>query len=141
MIKIDGSLFIQIVNFLFLIWVLNVVLYRPIRNVLAKREEKVTGLETDISSFSTGATEKDEAYRTGIKDARIKGVQEKEKQVQAAEEEEKEIINKINQQAQANLAAVREKVKKEADDVRSSLLQEVDTFATQISEKILGRRV
>jgi len=44
----DASVFIQIINFLFLIWVLNLIIYKPIRNILIQRKEKFSGLEADI---------------------------------------------------------------------------------------------
>lgn len=141
MISVDGSLFIQIINFLFLIWVLNTVLYRPIRNMLQQRKNKVSGLQEDIDSFSQTAREKDEAYYTGIKAARVKGLKEKEKYVQAAEEEEREIIARINEKAHAELEKVRQKIQTEAEEVKETLLQEVDRFANDIGEKILGRAV
>ena len=45
MIKIDYSLIIQIINFLFLIWVLNSLVFRPIRNILTQRRDKIDGME------------------------------------------------------------------------------------------------
>ena len=45
MIKIDASVVLQIVNFVFLIVVLNVVLFKPVRKILRQRKEKVDGLE------------------------------------------------------------------------------------------------
>ena len=45
MVNIDGTLFVQIANFIILIFVLNSVLYRPIRKILKEREEKVNGLD------------------------------------------------------------------------------------------------
>jgi len=54
MIKVDMSFIIQIINFLFLIWALNVVLYRPIRGILARRYEKVSGLERRVLIFFIG---------------------------------------------------------------------------------------
>ena len=135
----DESIFIQIVNFLFLIWILNVILYKPVRNILIQRKEKITGLEENIETLNRDAREKDEAFALGIKEARAKGFDEKEALVQAATDEEKAIIEKINQKAQADLAEVREKIAKDADDVRVSLQKEIDAFANAIGEKILGR--
>jgi F-type H+-transporting ATPase subunit b len=137
----DVSLFIQIVNFLFIIWVLNVILYRPIRNILIQRKEKVTGFEQIIETLTQDAQEKDEAYFSGIKDARAKGLKEKEALVQAAADEERRIIEEINQKAQADLVEIREKIAKDAENVRESLQQEIDTFANAIGNKILGRAV
>jgi F-type H+-transporting ATPase subunit b len=141
MIKIDVSLLIQIVNFLFLIWILNLVLYKPIRNVLIKRNDKVKGLEQDIETFNRDAGEKDDAYAEGIKTARAKGLEKKGALISAASDEEKKIIEKINRQAQADLAAIRNKITKETEEVRSALQREIDVFANEICQKILGRTV
>ena len=137
----DGSTLIQIVNFLFTIWVLNLLLYKPIRKILKQRKEKVDGLELSIETSTKDAREKDEAFSAGIKEARARGVEKKNELVQEATDEEKSIIADINQKAQAELAQMREKVKKEAEVARDSLQKEVDGFADQISEKILGRAV
>ena len=55
MVSIDGSLFIQIANFIFLILVLNMVLFKPIRKVLVQRQEKISGLEKDIETADKDA--------------------------------------------------------------------------------------
>lgn len=141
MVSIDGSVFIQIVNFLVLIWVLNMALYRPIRNILLQRREKVAGLEGNIESAGARMQEKDAALAQGIKDARTKGLREKDALIKEAEAEEKEIVGRINEKAQAELARVKEKIAKEAEQVRDSLMKEVDAFAKDIGQKILGRAV
>ena len=137
----DGSLLIQIVNFIFLIFILNIILYKPIRNVLIQRKEKITGLEEGIEAFDRDAIEKEDAFASGIKAARADGLKEKEALLTAAAEEESKIIEKINKKAQAGLAEVKEKITKDAEDVKASLLQEIDGFANAIGEKILGRAV
>lgn len=141
MISVDSSVVIQIVNFLFLIWILNKILYRPIRDILAKRKDRVTGMENGIATCLKEAEEKDLLFSEGIRAARAKGVAEKDKKVQEAEEEEKAIVRQINEKAQAELAKVREKIAKDAEEVRQALLHEVDKFANDIGEKILGRAV
>lgn len=139
MIKVDVSVFIQIVNFLFLIWAMNLVLYKPIRKVLLERKEKVEGLEQSIENFNINAQEKEDAFASGIKDARSKGQIEKELLLSAAQNEEKQLLEKINKKAQDDLAQMRDKISMEAEKVRSSLHNEVDAFANAIGRKILGR--
>jgi len=139
MIKVDVSVFIQIVNFLFLIWALNLILYKPIRKILLERKEKVEGLEQSIENFNVNAQKKEDAFTSGIKDARSKGQIEKELLLSAAQNEEKQLLEKINKKAQDDLSQMRDKIAKEAENVRSSLQKEVDTFANAIGQKILGR--
>ena len=137
----DGSLLIQIANFVFTIWVLNLLLYKPIRKILKQRKEKVDGLELSIETSNKDAREKDEAFVSGVKEARARGVEKKNTLLQEARDEEKSILAELNQKAQAELVEVRGKIKKEAETARESLQKEVDSFADQISEKILGRAV
>ncbi len=141
MVNVDLSVIIQIVNFIFLIFALNIVLYKPIRAILIKRNQKVAGLEQGVETLNSDAREKDEAFAAGIKAARAKGLKEKEILLQAASEEEKQIVGKITQKAQAELADIRGKIAIEAEDVGKALLEQVDDYATSIGQKILGRAV
>jgi len=141
MISVDVSLLIQIANFLFLIWVLNIILYRPIRGIIRQRKEKFEKLEQGITSSHHDAEEKKASFALGIKEARARGMREKEAMIEAAQEEEKKILDKLNRKAQADLAQMREKVSQEAETVRKTLEKEVGSFAEAISYKILGRAV
>jgi len=137
----DWTLFVQMANFLLIVWVLNIILFRPIRNILIQRKEKIVNLEQNIETSDKGAKEKNEAFDSGIREARTKGLDEKNALLNEAAGQEREIIDKINQKAQADLAEVREKIAKDADAVRATLQKEIDTFASAIGEKILGRAV
>jgi F-type H+-transporting ATPase subunit b len=139
MISVDGSVLIQIVNFLLLIWVLNIILYRPIRNILIQRKEKIQGLEQAIGSCEKDVKEKDDAVLKGIKDARSSGIKAKDALLLEAAEAEKEMTAAINQKAQENLARAQEKIEKDVEAVAASLLKEIDVFAEIIGQKILGR--
>jgi len=141
MINIDSSVFIQIGNFLLLIWLMNKILYKPIRRQLLERKQKIDGLSEDIDTFINDAQQKDEDFSSGIKAARSEGLKEKEKLIQAAEADEKAIIARINEKAQEDLLKMKEQIAKDAEKVRNELLQQVDTFAIQIGQKILGRAV
>ena len=117
----DWSIIIQIVNFLFTIWVLNVLLYRPIRKILTRRKEKVDGLELSIETSNHDVKEKDDAFAAGIKEARANGFKEKNALLQQAADEEKSIIADINSRAQAELTQILEKIgaRHNADVIRS----------------------
>ncbi|MGD1967946.1 MAG: ATP synthase F0 subunit B [Desulfobacterales bacterium] len=137
----DWTVAIQLANFLLILWILNRLLYRPIRNILRQRKEKIDGLELSIQTYNEDAQEKDEAFAVGIKDARTKGLAEKEALLQAAAEEEKKVIAKVNEKAQAELADIRQKISQEAQSAKAALQTKVEEFAGDICQKILGRTV
>jgi F-type H+-transporting ATPase subunit b len=141
MVNIDASVIIQIINFIFLIWVLNIILYRPIRRILIQRNEKITGLEQGIEAAVADAAEKQDAFAEGIKAARVQGQKQKEVMINEASAEEKEIVDRINEKAKAELVAAKSSLAEDINKVRQALLAELDTFANAVCEKILGRAV
>jgi F-type H+-transporting ATPase subunit b len=132
---------IQIANFLFLLFALNLLLYRPIRRILKERRDKFKAMESAIEGAARGAQEKENAVAQAIREARAKGLKEKEALVQQAEEEERRLIESINSKAQAELEEIRRKIAGDAEEARRSLQPQVEVFAKQISQKILGRAV
>jgi len=141
LLSVNGSFVIQMVNFIILIWALNFVLYRPIRGIVAQRREKMNGLEEGISNYEQDVSQKDKAIQEGIREAREKGQKEKAALEEEAREKERQMMEQINEKARADMAEIREKVASETEAVRKSLEPQVDQFADQISEKILGRAV
>ncbi len=135
----DISLVYQMINFLVLLFVLNLVLYKPIRNVLLERKAKVEGLENGVEKAFADLDSQKGSYKNGLREARSKGLQEKEVFVEAASKEEMEIIDQINKKAQANLAQIKEQVATETEQARKALEGEVEAYAKAIGEKILGR--
>ncbi len=141
MIDVNISLLFQIVNFVFLIFVLNIVLFKPIRNILTQRQDKINGLEQGIETSIRDAKEKDEAFAEGIKAARAEGLKQKEALLGEAESAEKKMINEINEKALEELGKVKARVADEAEKARQELMSEIDAFADAIGQKILGRAV
>jgi F-type H+-transporting ATPase subunit b len=139
MVEINWTVSIQIINFIVLIFALNIVLYKPIRKILRERKTKVEGLTQGIESANQQAEEQDQAFSQGMRDARTQGQKEKEAMIQGASREEREIVGKIMDQARDDLAAVKSKITKEVDAVKTALEGDVDAFADAITQKILGR--
>ena len=141
MIRIDGSVAVQIVNFIFLIWAMNLVLYKPIRKMLLQRKDKFSGLDHSIQSCNSQVQEKENSFALGIKEARSQGLQKKEQLIQSARDEEKTVIDKINRRAQDELAEMKKRISADAEVVRVALQKEVEPLVNAISQKILGRAV
>jgi F-type H+-transporting ATPase subunit b len=135
----DISLVYQMINFLILLFVLNLVLYKPIRNVLLERKAKIEGMQKGAQKASSDLVAGEDTYKDGLKQARSKGLKEKETFIEEASKEEKEIIDRINKKAQANLAEIKKQVADETGQARKVLEGEVAAYAKAIGEKILGR--
>ncbi|SDU14814.1 F0F1 ATP synthase subunit B family protein [Desulfobacula phenolica] len=135
----DISLMYQMINFLVLLFVLNLVLYKPIRNVLLERKAKIEGMQNGAEKAAGDLIAGEDAYKNGLKEARSEGLKTKEAFVEEASQEETEIIDRINKKAQANLAEIKQQVADETEQARKALEGEVEAYAKAIGEKILGR--
>jgi F-type H+-transporting ATPase subunit b len=127
------------VNFLVLLFLLNLVLYRPIRNVILERKAKIGTLSSGVENASAGLEKQKDDYKEGLKQARGEGLKQKEVFIEEASAQEKEIITRINQKAQANFAQIKAQVADETEQARKALEAEVEVYAKAIGEKILGR--
>ena len=120
MVEINWTVLPQIANFLILIFILNIVVYKPIRKILLERRDKFQGLAEGIESAGQMAQEKDQAFNSGLKEARVKGQKEKEALLQAASDEEKEIeekVRKVTEKADLFLLVVDSKVGVQKEDI------------------------
>lgn len=135
----DISLVYQMINFLVLLFVLNLVLYKPIRKVLLERKAKIEGMQAGAEKAATDMVAGEDAYKNGLRQARSEGLKKKEAFVEEASQAEKEIIDRINKKAQANLAEIKKQVADETEQARKALEGEVEAYAKAIGEKILGR--
>ena len=141
MISVSPFLFVQMANFILLIFILNAILYKPIRNSLIERKKKIQGAEEAIEGAKRSADEAGQTFKTKMGDAKMKGHQEKEALKEAGQEEQKRLLDEIHQKAQAELEAVRAQIAKDAESARDKLKDEIQAFSAAIAEKILGRAV
>jgi F-type H+-transporting ATPase subunit b len=139
MIDLNWTVLVQIANFLVLIYILNIVLYKPVRGMLNQRKAKVDGLAGSVDATNHQIEEKDRAFQDGVKAARAKGHKEKELRLQIALDKEQAIVAEINAKAQKEMETVKSRIAQDTEAVRATLEKEIDSFADAIAEKILGR--
>lgn len=62
--ELDLSTFIlEVVNFLILVWIMNRILYRPVRSIIARRQEALEGLRAEAERFREEATGLQQSYQ------------------------------------------------------------------------------
>ncbi len=135
----DISAVYQMINFLILLFILNMVLYKPIRTVLLERKAKVENLEGGVEKAFADLETQKQTFKDGLRQARNEGLKKKESFIDEATAQEKEIIEQINKKAQANFAQIKQQVAEETEQARKALEAEVEGYAKAIGEKILGR--
>jgi F-type H+-transporting ATPase subunit b len=141
MLKIDLSLFIQIANFLLLLFLLNIFLYRPIRRVLNRRRDETDSLQKTIEDYHDRSDRNERGIEEGVVQARKDGFEEKENLKGQALEEEKAILREAVSSVEEKKAEANRELGNKMADVKKILEDQVAEFSQELAEKILGRSI
>lgn len=139
MVTIDKTLLFQMINIIILMFLLNGVLYKPIKNILKERAKKMMGMQGDVAKF-----EKNAQLRQEEVDAKMAKASGKAKaaldaaraDAQAAGEEKLASIKaEVDVFKEKQLAEINTQI----SEARSGLKANLEGFATDMASKILGR--
>ena len=138
-ITIDKALLIQLVNFVLLVFILNALLFKPIREAIKKREKKIHSDQDEIAKLQAEAEDRLKQFQLAIEDAKKEGLAKKEALRKAATEKERSLLAKVHGEVEEELKKVKSEITKEMQQTREKLKGEIKVFASDIAEKILGR--
>jgi F-type H+-transporting ATPase subunit b len=139
MISIDITLFIHIINMIVLMIFLNRMLYRPVLEILHKRQEEKDKLEGTVEEFERRSKTRQ---------------MEVDRKMQTASAKAKKALDEARSKALAEGADTVAAIRKEADQekerqlaeitssfatARQELLADVEAVAREMAAKILGR--
>ena len=141
MISVDWTLGLQFLNFIILLIILNKILYRPLKKIMAERHETLTGLHAGAKALEADIDEKMQRYQQQLSDAKAQANEERNKLKKAASEEEAKLLAEAHGKAISRLEAIKSQVATEAGEAGKTLKTEAKSLAEQISTKILGREL
>lgn len=140
-VSIDKSIFIQFVNFVLLVFILNALLFRPIRQAMKKREEKISEDRGEAKRLDQEAEIRLNKWNKGLEEARKAGLERQEQLRKEGKDEERVIISKMRKEVEDHLEKMRAEMAKDTEAARATLKTEAETFSVEIAEKILGRSI
>ncbi len=139
MIDIDLTMPIQIINILLLIVILNAVLYRPVRNVLLERQKKIGGLDGDIANFNKNAKLRLDEFDQKIRESRAKAKAEYDAVRGAAQAASNEKLAALRKGMETAKAEQLKQIQQQFAEAQIALKGQIDSFATEMASKVLGR--
>lgn len=141
MISVDWTLGLQFLNFIVLLLILNKLLYRPLKNIIAQRREKIENSHSRAKELEADIDEKMKRYQQQLGDAKTLANEERNKLKKAASEEEAALLSEAHGKATARLRAIKDQVAGEAEAASTTLKGEAKSLAGQIASKVLGREL
>jgi F-type H+-transporting ATPase subunit b len=141
MINPDITLIIQMINFLILLVVLNLILFRPIRKIIKQRNQIIQNFNSEITSLTDDAHDSMERFERKVLEAKKEGMARVNKMKGEGEQAEAELIAATNTEVQATIQEARKKVASDIQQARTQLQAQVQAFSVAVTEKVLERSI
>jgi F-type H+-transporting ATPase subunit b len=139
MIDINGSLFIQVGLFIFLMIVLNQIFFKPFLRFLEERQAKIQGDEKEAVRLQGEAERRRLQFEEGLNKGQLQALGEKGSIVDAGSREGKSFVDKAQQEVDQELPRIKAKIGQEGRQVAADLERRQGQMAKEIAEKLLGR--
>jgi F-type H+-transporting ATPase subunit b len=141
MIDIDITLLIQMVNIFVLMFLLNAIIYKPVRKILRDRATKLQGMQDIVIKLQENARSRQEEVdkKMAVASGKAKAAIDAARAGAQAAGDEKLAAIKAEADAEKNtqLAEVKGQIVSAGKELQANL----DGFATAMASKILGRSI
>lgn len=138
MISLDITLLIQLVNFLISLAIINYLIVRPVRAIIARRRADNDQQRGSAEALLSEASLKMEGYTARIAQARADVAALREQIKKDAQQDAQARVNAAGETARAIYHAATDRVQAEAAEARRELDARVDGFAQVALKSILG---
>ena len=141
LISINETLVVQLISFLIFLFVINRVMFRPLRRSMQDREHYIEGIRMDIRAAEKKLEKTMQEAReedAAVRNAGRQMMAEMEKQGKA---EAGKIITGARQEIDGLGRKARQEINAQIADVRKTIVAEAEKLSVSVMEKVLGRRL
>ncbi|PKN38989.1 MAG: hypothetical protein CVU62_01965 [Deltaproteobacteria bacterium HGW-Deltaproteobacteria-2] len=137
----DYTMLIQMVIFLALVFVLNILLYKPILSIIDRRKKQLEESENEIRLFNESVEKRVAEYEEKLKQAKIKATEAKKEIIQEGANQAKNIVDVVRNEIPVIAREFQQKMDKEVEKAKLILDGHSQELSVQIAQKVLGRSV
>jgi F-type H+-transporting ATPase subunit b len=140
-ISLDYTLLVQMVNFIALIFILNILLYKPILKIIEKRKQRMDESESEIKRMNQTVEQKMAEYEEKVRLAKAEALEQKNAIVKDGSDAAKGIIDAVRGEIPGMMEQFQARIRKEVEEARSILHSQSRKISLDIAEKVLGRSI
>ena len=141
MLDINWTFLVQLGFFLAFMAIVNVLLFRPMRAYLARRQRTIDNLKATAGGSETTLAELSAEYQRKMTAAREENLSCRADNRKVALAEQRALIEEAKRQAILTVDAAEDELAAEVTAAREHLRREMRALADSISAKVLGRAV
>jgi F-type H+-transporting ATPase subunit b len=137
----DLTIFIQMIIFLALIFILNILLYKPILSVIERRKKHIDELENEIRLFNESVDKRAAEYEEKLKLAKANASELKKEIIKEGADQAKVIVDAVRNEIPIMMQEFQQKMNKEVEVARQTLDGQSRRLSLEIAQKVMGRSV
>ncbi|MFA5323570.1 MAG: ATP synthase F0 subunit B [Smithella sp.] len=137
----DYTLLVQMGLFLTLIFLLNILLFKPILSIIDRRTKQLEESENEIRLFDESAEKKVAEYEEKLKQAKLNASEAKKEVIQEGANQAKNVIDAVRNEIPVIAREFQQKMDKEVEKAKAVLDGNSRQLSMEIAQKILGRPV
>ena len=139
MISIDYTLWIQMANFIVLMIILNLLLYKPVLGIIDRRKKKLEDTEEEIRRLNQSVEDRMAEYEEKLRLAKIQALEKRQEIMKEGSEQAKKFIEAAKGEIPAMMEKFQADMNKEVNEARRILTDQSKKISVEIAEKLLGR--
>jgi F-type H+-transporting ATPase subunit b len=139
LVSLDYSLGIQIVNFLLLIFILNVLLFKPILGMIDRRKKHFEDAGAEIKRLQETVEQQMAAYEEKLRQAKAAAVEQKNEIIRQGSDEAKAILDAVRAEIPGMMEQFQSRMNQEIGAAKKILADHSRQLSVEIAEKVLGR--
>jgi F-type H+-transporting ATPase subunit b len=138
MLEFNKWFFVLLLNFLVLLYVLNIILFRPLLRLFTERENAIKGSLDAATELNKRKDDAVAAMNQELKAAIGKSNEIFETMRKEGQERQKENLEGANKQALDLIGKAKAELRTESDKARQKLRADVERFSDEIVKKLVG---
>ena len=141
LITINETLIIQLISFLIFLFIINRIMFRPLRNVMSERDSYIQKLRIEIDDAEDELKTVFKQIEKQESSVKKEAFSLKEKLEAAGSLQAGEIIDATREEIEEMKTTAEKEVEAMISEARKSVKNESETLAIRIMEKLLDRRL
>ena len=138
MLDFTAWYFVLILNFLLLVFILNIILFKPFLKLFKERDDSIGGALNAARDMDKKREENLAMMQQELREARNKSKEIFESMRREGLNKQKEMLEEANHKARGLVERAREELRSEVERARQKLRADVDKFSDEIVNKLVG---
>ena len=139
LISINETLIFQVISFLIFLFIMNRIMFRPLRRIMAERETYIENVQKDIIDAQNQFEDLTDQIKEQEKAIRNEAFEQQVKLEESANRQAAEILASVREEINVSKEQARKNIDAQISTTRKDIQKEAENLATSIIETVLHR--